>query len=115
MNINEDFRYKVYRIGAHASWWGAFAWTSILTWVNLTRPATALPNTFQRVSGLFIILLMGVAIALGSALARMRLAKTIARVFEVGVSVASQGAVERQQQIIRLLKTELESRDGQGV
>src|SRR4051812_28777764 len=101
MNMSEDFRYKAYRLGAHLAWWGAFAWTSILTWVNLTRPAAALPNTFQRVSGLFIILLMGLGISLGSALARMRLARTIEKVFRVGVSVASGGAKERQDQIIQ--------------
>lgn len=109
---DEDRRYAAYRLGAHFTWWGAFAWTAALTYVNLTRPVAALPNTFQRVSGLFIILLMGVAIALGSALSRMRLARTISRVFEVGVGVASEGARERQSEIIRMLKEELDSRDG---
>lgn len=111
MNMSEDFRYKAYRIGAHLTWWGAFAWTSVLTWVNLTRPATALPNTFQRVSGLFIILLMGLGISFGSALARMRLGRTIEKVFQVGVTVAAGGAQERQEQIIRMLKEELEERE----
>jgi hypothetical protein len=110
---SEDRRYSLYKLGAHLSWWGAFAWTTVLTYVNLTRPAAALPNTFQRVSGLFIILLMGVAIALGSALSRMRLAKTISRVFEVGVTVASDGARQRQQEIINMLQEELASREGQ--
>ena len=88
MKFNEDTRYVVYRLGAHIAWWSAAAWTAVLTWVNLSRPVTALPSTFQRISGLFIILLMGVAIALGSALARMRLARTITKVFEAGVTVA---------------------------
>ena len=109
--MSEDLRYRLYRAGAHFSWWGAFAWTAALTWVNLNRPATAVPSTFQRVSGLFIILLMGIAIALGSALSRMRLARTITQVFETGVNVAGLGAEARQKQIISLLKTELDSRN----
>lgn len=109
---SEDYRYKTYRLGAHLAWWSAFGWTAALTYVNLTRPIDALPNTFQRISGLFIILLMGVAIALGSALARMRLARTITHVFEVGVGVASDGARERQNEIIKLLGQELEEREG---
>lgn len=85
---SEDARYKLYRYGAHGAWWAAFAWTALLTYVNLTRPITAPPGAFQRVSGIGIILLMGVAIALGSALSRMRLAKTILTVFETGEKVA---------------------------
>lgn len=104
----EDFRYLAYRLGAHLAWWAAFGWTVALTIVNLSRPVTALPNLFQRVSGLFIILLMGVAIALGSALARMRLAKTIAKVFETGVGVAALGARDRQEQIIQMLREEMQ-------
>lgn len=87
---SEDVRYLTYRLGAHVAWWSAFAWTALLTWVNLERPITALPNVFQRISGLFILLLMGIAIALGSALSRMRLARTITSVFETGMKVASQ-------------------------
>jgi hypothetical protein len=109
--MNEDVRYRLYRFGAHAAWWTAFGWTVALTWVNLSRPATALPNTFQRVSGLFIILLMGIAIALGSALSRMRLAKTVAQVFRVGADVAAAGSRERQNEIITLLKEDLEIRE----
>lgn len=84
---SEDRRYLLYRIGAHGAWWGAFAWTAILTVSKLQREITEPPTRFEQVSGLFIILLMGVAIALGSALARMRLAKTISRVFEAGMMV----------------------------
>lgn len=104
----EDARYVLYRLGAHLAWWSAFAWLAVLTYVNLTRPAMALPNVFQRISGLFIILLMGIAIALGSALSRMRLARTIAKVFETGVGVASLGAKDRQEQIIQMLREEMQ-------
>lgn len=110
--MSEDRRYRLYRFGAHFSWWSAFAWTAALTYVNLTRPPLALPNTFQRISGLFIILLMGAAIAFGSALSRMRLSRTITRVFEVGVGVASEGAQERQKEIINLLQQEMDERSG---
>lgn len=111
--VDEDARYKVYRVGAHAAWWGAFVWVGLLTWVNLNRPAMALPNTFQRISGLFIILLMGIAIALGSSLSRMRLAKTITGVFETGMNVAGLGSKERQEQIIALLHEEIKERKSQ--
>jgi uncharacterized membrane protein len=64
--------------------------------MNVSRPALSLPNDFQRVSGLFILLLMGVAIALGSTLSRMRLAKTITEVFQAGVTV---GLVEKARRL----------------
>lgn len=83
----EDRRYLFYRIGAHASWWGALALAAILTASRLAREVGEPPTRFEQISGIFIILLMGVAIALGSALARMRLAKTISRVFEAGMMV----------------------------
>lgn len=105
--ISEDFRYTAYRLGAHFCWWTAFAWTAALTWVRLIGSPLDPPTKFEQVSGLFIILLMGGAIAMGSALARMRLAKTITEVFNVGVKVASSGAKERQEQIIHMLKEEL--------
>lgn len=105
----EDVRYLAYRLGAHLAWWSAVAWTIALTVVNLSRPVTTLPNLFQRISGLFIILLMGIAIALGSALSRMRLAKTIAKVFETGVGVAALGARDRQEQIIEMLRQEMQN------
>lgn len=103
----EDFRYFAYRLGAHLAWWSAFAWLAVLTYVNLTRPAMALPNVFQRISGLFIILLMGVAIALGSALSRMRLARTITGVFQTGMDVGAVGTKMRQEQIIEMLRQEM--------
>lgn len=83
----EDKRYLFYRIGAHASWWGAFALAVTLTASRLAREVGEPPTRFEQISGIFIILLMGVAIALGSALARMRLARTITRVFEAGMMV----------------------------
>lgn len=93
--LTEDTRYNLYRYGAHAAWWTAFAWTALLTYVNLTHPPTAPPGAFQRVSGLGIILLMGIAIALGSALSRMRLASVINKVFESGMRIAD----ERQEEM----------------
>lgn len=107
-NMTEDARYKIYRIGAHVTWWGAFAWTATLTWVNLVRPVTVAPTLFQRVSGLFIILLMGCAIALGSALSRMRLARTISDVFQTGMRLASESHKELASQIIASVHEEKE-------
>lgn len=112
--LSEDARYKLYRYGAHGAWWSAVAWTGVLTWVNLSHPVTALPNLFQRVSGLFILLLMGFGISLGSALSRMRLARTIESVFEVGMDVAALGSKVRQEQIIHLLEEERDARNDGG-
>lgn len=94
---SEDARYKLYRAGAHGAWWSAFAWTAVLTYVNLTRDPMTPPSAFQRASGLGIILLMGVAIALGSALSRMRLSATILSVFEAGQKVAEIRAHEAEE------------------
>jgi len=82
--IKEEHRRVIALVLANVGWWGAFTWTSVLTYMNITRPVTAMPNTFQRISGLFIILLMGVGIAAGLALSRMRLAASILRAFEEG-------------------------------
>lgn len=87
--MDEDTRYNVYRIGAHGAWWGALALTVALTVVNLLADPLSPPSAFQRVSGIFIVLMIGCGIALGSALARMRLADTIADVFETGLKVAT--------------------------
>lgn len=84
----EDVRYNLYRFGAHTAWWGAAAWSTALTWENLHSSPLKPPSDFIRVSGIFILLLMGVAIALGSALSRMRLGKTISGVFQTGLSIA---------------------------
>lgn len=88
-DMDEDARFQVYRIGAHGSWWGALILTVILTVMNLSANPLEPPNTFQRIAGIFIVFLIGVGIALGSALARMRLADTIADVFETGLKVAT--------------------------
>lgn len=104
--MTEDTRYKIYRIGAHVSWWGAFAWTAALTWINISRPVASAPTAFQRVSGLFIILLMGCAIALGSALARMRLARTISDVFQTGMRLASESHKDLANQVVASIRKE---------
>lgn len=83
----EDWRYLYYRVGAHFCWWSAFGLALALTVMRLDNSPTELPSKFEQISGIFVILLMGVAISLGSALARMRLAKTIANVFEAGIAV----------------------------
>ena len=84
VKFKEEHRRIVALVLANFGWWGAFTLTTVLTWVNISRPPTALPTTFQRVSGLFIILLMGIGIAAGLALSRMRLAESILRAFEEG-------------------------------
>jgi hypothetical protein len=93
----EDRRYLFYRLGAHFAWWSAFGLAAALTISRVSREVMAPPTRFEQVSGIFIILLMGVAIALGSALARMRLARTITRVFEAGMMVGHlQGQQKRE-------------------
>lgn len=86
--MSETSRYKLYRAMAHGSWWLAFTWTAVLTYANLTRDIAEGPSAFQRVSGLGIVLLIGVAIAMGNALSRMRITKTILSAFETGQRVA---------------------------
>lgn len=90
----EDRRYLVFKIGAHVCWWLAFAWAVGLTWARVAADPTTPPGTFERVSSIFIILLMGAAISLGSSLSRMRLARTITDVFEAGMTVAAHAARE---------------------
>lgn len=87
--LSEDDRYTVYRIGAHTAWWGAFTWMISLTIVNVMHDPTLPRTEFQIMSGIGIVFLIGVGIALGSALARMRLADTITSVFEAGLKVAT--------------------------
>lgn len=94
---SEDTRYKIYRVGAHVAWWTAFTWTAVITYISLNQDSMTPPSSFQRVSGLGIILLMGVAIALGSTLSRMRLSATILAVFEAGQRVAALRAHEAEE------------------
>jgi hypothetical protein len=82
--LTEENRRRIALFLAHMGWWGAIVLTTVLTWYNTSRPPTALPTTFQRVAGIFIILMMGVGIAACSALSRMRLSRTIVAAFEQG-------------------------------
>ncbi len=82
--MRESSRRKAITVLAYGSWLGALGMTAVLTYFNFTHPLPALPNAFQRVGGLFIVLLIGVAISSGLALSRIRLAKTLSAVFEEG-------------------------------
>lgn len=83
----EDRRFLIYQVGAYVSWIAAFGLTTYLTVVRLGRELTEPPTRFEQLSGIFIILAMGVAIALGSALSRMKLARTITKVFQAGMAL----------------------------
>jgi outer membrane scaffolding protein for murein synthesis (MipA/OmpV family) len=86
-SISEDARFLTYRIGAHLSWWTAFAWTVALTVTNLTHPEPQ--STFQRTSGVLIIFLLAAGVAFSTTVARMRLGKIITAVFETGMRLAA--------------------------
>lgn len=94
--LTEENRRKIALLLANFGWWGAIVWTGVLTYFNLTNPPTALPTTVQRVSGIFIILLMGVGIAACSALSRMRLSKTIVAAFEQGYKLTRSQREEKR-------------------
>lgn len=93
---NGDFRFQLYRIGAHVAWWMALAWTVALTISNASHDPTAPRTAFQITSPIVIILLIGVAIALGNALSRMRLTQTIADVFNLGLTLSAQKEPEKE-------------------
>lgn len=88
INITEETRHKIALTLANVGWVGAVLWATLLTYLNLTHPPTTAPMPIQRVSGILIILLMGVGIAACSSLSRMRLSKTISKVFETGLTAA---------------------------
>lgn len=75
-NPRERTRRTAYLTGVFAGWLGA----CIL--VGCTAS-----NTIPRYYNIIAILFVGVAVACGSGLNRMRLTSTIVRVFEVGMSV----------------------------
>lgn len=81
--MSEDTRYLAYRIGAWTAWWLTF----VLTWLRVA-------DKFPREWSMLIILLIGVAIALGLALSRMRLARTITQVFLVGMQTQARVTAE---------------------
>lgn len=83
--MKEDRRRRFITVLAWGSWITAIALTSLLTYFNITHPLPKTPNPFQRIGGLLIILSMGVGIAAGTALSRIKLGETITRVFDAGV------------------------------
>lgn len=104
--ITEDRRRIFAQIAAHGGWWGAVVLLGINIALGGAEPAGDAPPWL----GLIIVVLIGVGIAGGTSLSRMRLAEVITRALEVGASVAASGAQERQRQIIELLREELNDR-----
>jgi hypothetical protein len=88
INFTEELRHRTALTLAHGGWWGAVVWAIVLTYFNVINPLPNPPMPVQRISGIFIILLMGVGIAACSSLSRMRLSKTISKVFETGLTAA---------------------------
>lgn len=82
INIDEDRRGTLYRIGAWGSWWGVAG----LLGINISMGGST--GGAPPWLGLVIVVLMGTGIAFGMALSRMRLASTISGVFQVGMRAA---------------------------
>lgn len=82
--MTEATKRKLVTVLAWGSWMSALTLTGIVTYINVVRPITLVPTLFQRVASVFIIVLMGVGVAAGTSLSRMKLGDTITRVFEEG-------------------------------
>lgn len=71
--IKEEHRRVGALILAHTGWWGALVGTAL-------RVFNVIPQQY----GVVIVLLIGVGVAAGLSLSRMRLATTIREVFKAG-------------------------------
>lgn len=78
--MTEDDRRKVALFVAHGGWWGAFGLLITNVALGGSRPAGSAPPWL----GLIIVFLIGVGIAGGTALARMRMARTIMSAMDQG-------------------------------
>jgi len=85
MKITEDTRQLTYRVGAHGSWWGAFALLVVQITLGGARPTGSAPPWLA----LIIVMLIGTGIAFGTSLSRMRLTGAITSVFETGLKAAT--------------------------
>lgn len=101
--FSQDARYRVARIAAHGGWWGAFLALVINISLGGTRPVGDAPPWL----GLIVIVLIGIAIAAGQTLGRMRITAAITRAFDVGYSISESesaaGARKRQDEILEQL------------
>lgn len=84
LKLTEDQRRTVATGLVHIGWWGALGLT--ITDIAIVQADPA--GRAARSMGIIIVLLIGVAIAASSARSRMRLADTIAAVFETGMQAA---------------------------
>lgn len=79
----EEHRRTMALVLAHTGWWGSVLLLVVIISMGGSKPAGNAPPWL----GLVFIILMGVGIAAGSALSRMRLARTIEMAFERGYTL----------------------------
>src|SRR5688500_1963000 len=78
--LTADRRYYSARALAHLGWWGALAVMAAHISMGGAKPVGDAPPWL----GLIIIFMIGIGIAAGNTLGRMRLSKSIAKGFDVG-------------------------------
>lgn len=108
IKISEEHRRFFALVFAHVGWWGSFVLLCIIISMGGSKPAGKAPPWL----GLIFILLMGVGIAAGSALSRMRLSRTIVTAFERGYDMAvTKARAERLEEAVSLKKDQKLERD----
>lgn len=80
IKVKEEQRRTLALIIAHTGWWGALILLGVNIGLGGQRPIGHAPPWL----GLIIVVLIGIGIAGGTSLARMRLARTIMRAFDEG-------------------------------
>ncbi|MEU3052297.1 hypothetical protein [Streptomyces griseus] len=75
--VDEDYRYPLTLTVAHIGWWGTVI-------IVLLRATEIIPPQW----GLIAVLTIGIAVTASLSLSRMRFAKTIAGVFQTGLTTA---------------------------
>lgn len=102
--LSQNVRYRIARATAHTGWWGAVLLLTMHISMGGSRPEGHSPPWL----GLFIVVLIGLGIAGGQSLGRMRLTEAIKNAFNVGYGAAYHDQMDevaqRQNQILEELE-----------
>lgn len=93
MRLTEERRRKGALIIANTGWWGAVTLLGVHIGLGGARPVGGAPPWM----GLVIVVLIGVGIAGGTALSRMKLARTISKALEVGMQIQIRDGNRKEQ------------------